>query len=154
MSYNITFVCIKLIIFFAQNCNMNFRQAFQVSLWNHWLYCLYMVFFPSIAFNQLKRKFAMCVITKPFTFWRIFKKARILKFGIDYVILNTLLSKNRTYSFIWTFRYQKNTRYCKCYVICRWRAMHINNSVKKASNFFIVTPRHIALVMKLAIFYI
>ena len=31
-----------------------------------------MVFFPSIVFNQLKRKFAMGVITKPFTFWRKF----------------------------------------------------------------------------------
>ena len=118
MSFNITFVYLKSIIFFAQNCNLNFRQAFQVSLWNHWLYCLYisvyylyMVFFPSIAFNQLKRKFAICVITKTFTFRWIFKKGRILKFGIDYVILNTLLSKNRTYGFIWTFHNQKNTRY-------------------------------------------
>ena len=42
------------------------------------------------------RKLAMYVITQPFTFWRIFKKAGILKFCIYFVIMSYLLSKNRT----------------------------------------------------------
>ena len=50
-----------------------------------------MVFFPSIVFNQLKRKFAMGVITKPFTFWRKFIlqfwAKKIIKFIYTSVIL-------------------------------------------------------------------
>ena len=130
MSYNITLVDIKLMIFFAQNCKLNFRQAFQVSLWNHRLYCLYisvyflyMVFFPSIAFNQLlKRKFAKCVITKPFTFWRKFslqfwaKKSLILYLRVlyhnlelffSYIFLekHTLISNNYRSKNLWYNNY-------------------------------------------------
>ena len=42
------------------------------------------------------RKLTMYVITQPFTFWRIFKKAGILKFCIDYVILNPLSRNDQT----------------------------------------------------------
>ena len=37
----------------------------------------------------------MSIITQPFSFWRIFQKVGILKFGFDFVILNR------------TFRYKK-----------------------------------------------
>ena len=42
------------------------------------------------------RKLTMYVITQPFTFWRMFKKAGILKYGIDYVILNPLSRNDQT----------------------------------------------------------
>ena len=65
---------------------LNIRCPFLVSylkkktIWSNMVYIVFIQSYScSIAVNQLKRKFVMSVITQPFSFWRMFKKAGIFK---------------------------------------------------------------------------
>ena len=96
---------------------LNIRCPFLVSylkkktIWSNMVYIVFIQSYScSIAVNQLKRKFVMSVITQPFSFWRMFKKAGIFKKPFKYRPLNPLPTNNQTQNPIRTIIH--NTRYC------------------------------------------